>query len=56
MMFKTEPLVSKSEDVEVRDTENALFKLIAAATELKEVQQEQQAVIETLRQQFFKLQ
>lgn len=56
MMFKTEPLVSKSEDVEARDTENAMFKLIEAATELKEVQQEQQAVIETLREQFFKLQ
>lgn len=45
MMFKTEPLRSTNPDIEAQETENAMFKLIEAATELKNVQHEQSATI-----------
>ncbi len=57
MMFKAnEGKTKKNQPQSAVEIESAMSKVIEAAKEIKELQQDQQAAIEALRQQFFKLQ
>lgn len=54
-MFKAEEFKPSSSNEEAAEIEQQMGALIEAAKEVKELQSDQVAAIETLRQQFFKL-